>query len=120
LHSSFGKKVRVTCNQGTPEDNGKVKKKHKLESQSQDQSFYPQALSKKFHKEKIILNAKEIKKLLRATNQLEHKGDRNREEKKEKEKKVECLMEQKGKKEKKKLNGANHRESSTRRRNAKP
>lgn len=27
-------------------DNGKVKKKRKLEAQSQDQSFYPQALSK--------------------------------------------------------------------------
>jgi hypothetical protein len=40
----------------------------------------------------------EIKNLLQATNQLEHKGDRNREEKKEREKKVESLTEQKGKK----------------------
>ncbi len=31
-------------------DNGKVKKKRKLEAQSQDQSFFPQALSKNFHK----------------------------------------------------------------------
>jgi hypothetical protein len=42
-------------------DNGKVQKKCKLEAQSQDQSFYPQALFKKFHKLKLILNAKEIK-----------------------------------------------------------
>jgi hypothetical protein len=40
--------------------------------------------------------------------------------KKEREKKVESLMEQKGEKETKKLNGANDSESSTRRRNAKP
>jgi hypothetical protein len=65
LHSSFSKKVRVTCNQGTPgacfKRQWKGSEKRKLKAQSQDQSFYPQALSKNFHKRKIILNAKEIK-----------------------------------------------------------
>lgn len=86
LHSSFSKKVRVTWNQGTPgacfKRQWKGSEKMQAWSTISRSKFLSSSFVQKIPQAKTHFECKGNKKLLLATNQLEHKGDRNREEKK--------------------------------------